>query len=170
MAMTLSGDGSITGLVAGGLPDATITQPELATGVGGTGPAFSAIASAGTVTTTAANTKILFQTETFDTNNNFASSTFTPTVAGYYQINAMVAWGLSMAARNQILFYKNGILSANGIGMDQPSGNYTSVFSGLVYANGSTDYFDVYVYQQTGGNLTTLGNYSFFSGSLVRAA
>lgn len=33
MTMTISGDGTIGGLVAGGLPDATITQAELATAV-----------------------------------------------------------------------------------------------------------------------------------------
>jgi hypothetical protein len=33
MPMTLSGDGTITGLAAGGLPDATITAAELATAV-----------------------------------------------------------------------------------------------------------------------------------------
>jgi len=32
MSMTISGDGTITGLVAGGLPDATVTAAELADG------------------------------------------------------------------------------------------------------------------------------------------
>ena len=31
MTMVLSGDGTVTGLVAGGLPDATVTQADLAT-------------------------------------------------------------------------------------------------------------------------------------------
>ena len=76
MAITINGTGTITGITAGGLPDAIITQPELATGVAGTGPAFSAYADATTQTlVTATYTKILFQTEEFDTNNNFANST-----------------------------------------------------------------------------------------------
>ena len=42
MPLVLNGDGNITGLTPGGLPDASITQSELAAGVAGNGPAFSA--------------------------------------------------------------------------------------------------------------------------------
>lgn len=43
-------------------------------------PAFSAYANASTSLTTSAQTKVNFQVEDFNTNSNFASSRFTPTV------------------------------------------------------------------------------------------
>lgn len=42
MSMTISGDGTITGLVAGGLPDATVTAPDLNGAQSGTAPVFGA--------------------------------------------------------------------------------------------------------------------------------
>jgi hypothetical protein len=44
--------------------------------------------------------------------------------------------------------------------------------SDIVVANGSTDYFEIYVQQTSGGNLgTTSGsNISYFSGCMVRGA
>jgi hypothetical protein len=59
----------------------------------GTGPAFSVYSTANQVTATVTYTKIQLNTENFDTNNNFDSTTnyrFTPTVAGYYQISGAV--------------------------------------------------------------------------------
>jgi len=45
MSMVINGSGTITGLSAGGLPSATVTQATLATPIAGTGPAFSAYQS-----------------------------------------------------------------------------------------------------------------------------
>jgi len=64
---------------ATGLP-----QAGLGTNVAGNGPIFSAYSSAGQTVSNNTITKILFDTENFDSNSNFASSRFTPTVAGYY--------------------------------------------------------------------------------------
>lgn len=50
MTMVINGSGTITGLTAGGLPDATIVQADLATGVAGTGPLFIASGNAGAST------------------------------------------------------------------------------------------------------------------------
>lgn len=135
----------------------------------GNGPSFSAYASAGTATSHAGNTKILFQTETYDTNNNFASSRFTPTVAGYYQFTAVVYWGASTSYRNVIYVTKNGGFPNECFGMDMSGSNYTSVVANQYYANGTTDYFEVMVYQQSGGTVTT-GTGSYFQASLIRGA
>ena len=168
MSMTLSGDGSITGLVAGGLPDATITQPELATGVAGTGPAFSAYALTGVSTTTGTLTKIGFDTEEFDTNNNFASSRFTPTVAGYYQVGAGITGGYSTQI---ISIFKNGAEYKRGAQTVGASLQETTTFA-LVYCNGSTDYIEVYWAQFSGGTVTSgVGQaLTYFQGCLVRSA
>jgi len=62
--------------------------------VSGNMPAFLVYPSASSTNLTSSTwTKIVFNTEVFDTNNNFDSTTnyrFTPTVAGYYQINLQV--------------------------------------------------------------------------------
>lgn len=168
MTITINGSGTITGITAGGLPDAIITQPELATGVAGTGPAFSATRNgSGNQTVSAATyTKVLFPTEEFDTNNNFASSTFTPTVAGYYQLNAAV--GLNSTGESLIQIYKNGASFKSG--PDFVASIYGLAFSTLVYANGTTDYFEVYAYPGAGTLFSGSTGVTYFQASMVRGA
>lgn len=137
----------------------------------GTGPAFSVYrAGANQSISSAAFTKVLFDTENFDTNNNFASSRFTPTVAGYYQINAGLSVEISGSiTRALIAIYKNGVEYTRGI--DILSGNDISVCD-VIYCNGSTDYLEIYVYA-TGTSLTVRGqpyNLTYFSGAMVRSA
>lgn len=156
------------------LASGAVTQTAVATGVASTGPAFSAYSSVGQVVGNATYTKIQYNTEEFDTNSNFDSTTnyrFTPTVAGYYQLTAMVnTAGSSGANESLIVIYKNG--SAFKRGQDTLSANYGKGAMALVYANGSTDYFEIYFYQGTGGNLTvsTEASTTYFQGVLVRAA
>ena len=90
-AVTISSAQVATFAQAPVLPAASIPQAALAAGVAGNGPAFSAYQSTQqTGISSATFTKVNFQTEEFDTNSNFASSTFTPTIAGYYQINSVI--------------------------------------------------------------------------------
>jgi hypothetical protein len=146
-----------------------VSQAMLATGVAGTGPAFSAYSSSSQSVTSATFTKINFDTELFDTNNNFASSRFTPTVAGYYQINAYLTVATAVT-RCLVTLYKNGSRVAILSDTDGSSAN-TSGGSTLIYFNGSTDYIEVYGYlvgvspQFFGASDST-----YFSGSLVRSA
>jgi hypothetical protein len=77
---------------------------------GQSAPAFSAYAATNQSYSANVNTKVNFGTEEYDTNNNFASSRFTPTVAGYYQINA----GFQVAGTPQdiqLYIYKNGAVA-----------------------------------------------------------
>jgi hypothetical protein len=136
-------------------------------------PAFSAYASSGVSVPNATYTKVLFQVENFDTNNNFASSRFTPTVAGYYQINSgvaiIIAGGVSIIA----LFKNGAALHAGNQSINSSSGTQVTV-SALVYMNGTTDYLEVFFYQGSGGTGTTYtdnnNSYSYFNGCLLRAA
>lgn len=168
MAITINGSGTVTGITAGGLPDAIITQPELAANVAGNGPAFSATRNGnGNQTVSAATyTKVLFPTEEFDTNSNFASSTFTPTVAGYYQLNAAV--GLNSTGESLIQVYKNGANFKTG--QDLVGTIYNLAFSTLVYANGTTDYFEIYVYPGAGTIFSGSTGVTYFQASMVRGA
>ena len=147
------------------IPDATGTMM-----VSGNMPTFSAYASANQSLSSGANTKILFDTEDFDTNNNFASSRFTPTVAGYYQLNSNVRPNNTNQEAG-ICIFKNGNGFRNGSNVAPNVGSQNgTIVSALVYANGSTDYFEIFVY--VGSAATTSGNFqsTWFNGVLVRAA
>jgi hypothetical protein len=177
MAITLNGSGTITGISAGGLPDAIITQPELATGVAGNGPAFSAFVPNNTQSlTTATFTKIQFSSEEFDTNSNYDNATnyrFTPTVAGYYQVNLAVGFAAAALGICLITIFKNGNRFRDGSIIANANLGPLCVASALIYFNGSTDYVEGYGYQTSGGNLTVsvnTGTAGYFQASLVRAA
>jgi hypothetical protein len=58
------------------------------TGLTAGGPTFSVYKSSTQTISHNVDTKITFDTEDFDTNNICSNSTFTPSVAGYYQVNA----------------------------------------------------------------------------------
>jgi len=142
----------------------------------GNGPAFSAYQSTGTSVASAVNTLITFNTEEFDTNNNFSSNRFTPTVAGYYQINAAV-YISALATTSYIypIIYKNGTVYKLGtVLVSSPTAalDIQVTVSSLVNANGSTDYFEIYLYQSSGSTRTTNVGMSitYFNGAMVRGA
>ena len=140
------------------------------------GPAFRAYIDIGQAITSGSQQKVTFGTETFDTNNNFSSSRFTPTIEGYYQLNATVRIdGTSSTGEYMLVIWKNGTEYARGTnasGTEQGANFYSMQVSDLAYANGSTDYFEIYIQQTSGSNRnTTAGtNISYFSGSMVRGA
>jgi len=137
----------------------------------GTGPAFGAYQSS-QQNIASLNTwiKVNLQTEYFDTNNNFASSRFTPTVAGYYQING----GACLESTNpadymQCAIYKNGTnYVLGGSAKGDANVNPTASVSTVVYLNGSTDYVELYYYGRLGNLALSQSNH--LSGALVRSA
>ena len=182
-SLVISGDtsGTVTVTVPAVAGTNTVTIPA-ATGtvmVSGNMPAFSAYQSVQqTSIGSGVSTKITFTTKEFDTNSNFASSTFTPTVAGYYQINAglQIPYGLSTATLT-ISIYKNG--SSYKFGNTSTGNNVAggisadATVSSLVYCNGSTDYLEIYVYGSNNGsayNTQTGIDRTYFNGVLVRTA
>jgi hypothetical protein len=140
------------------------------------GPAFRAYIAVSQTITSGSQQKVTFGSETFDTNSNFGSSRFTPTVEGYYQLNATVRIsGSSGTGEVMITIWKNGSEYARGTnegGTEQGANWYSMQVSDLAYANGTGDYFEIYVQQSSGGNRdTTAGqNISYFSGAMVRGA
>jgi hypothetical protein len=138
--------------------------------VSGNMPAFSAYPSSGTSVTASTYTKITFDTENFDTNSNFASSRFTPTVAGYYQITANIRFGPTTGTLFATALFKNGSLSVFA-GSGASSVYVNPCVSAVLYFNGSTDYVEVYGYQNSAGTISSdSGTYYNFSGCLLRAA
>jgi len=154
---------------ATGLP-----QAGLGTNVAGNGPAFSAYATATQSISNSTATKVVYDTEDFDTNTNFASNRFTPTVAGYYQINVGLFCAGSATGGNILSLYKSGseyvqltrTLLSNAF-------NVFSTGSCLVYCNGSSDFLEIFTTQNSGGTLS-MGNGAkagcWFNGALVRSA
>ena len=136
-------------------------------------PAFSAYASTTQSISSATFTKVTFGAEDYDTNSNFASSTFTPTVAGYYQINVTGSYAGSGSPTKEIFsLYKNGSVLQRLV----DSSAFLSILSGStqVYMNGSTDYLEVYAYMTSTGTTvissTTTSETFRISGFLARSA
>jgi hypothetical protein len=143
--------------------------------ISGNMPAFSAYQANATNTSvpSATFTKITLDAEEFDTANCFASSRFTPNVAGYYQINGNIQINNSSTSYNGIVsIFKNGSRYKDGNYAPLTSFSSFLSVSCLVYLNGSTDYVELYGYQNSGGTLTSNGGqtYSYLTGSLVRNA
>ena len=171
----LKGNASGTGTVTIETPntnsDFTISLPA-ATGtamVSGNMPAFSAYAGTTQTLSSGVVTKILFNTEIFDTNNNFASSTFTPTVAGYYQVNALLNVGVS-ATRVYMMLYKNGSVYQSGPDSGPGSAIYSSGFNTVVYCNGTTDYLEMYGAFASGQATSSGSTWVWFNAAMVRGA
>jgi len=138
----------------------------------GTGPAFSAYQSSAQSISANTFTIINLQTEVFDTNNNFASNRFTPTVAGYYQINASLntTTPLSSSIYFNIYIVKNGTQYTLVQGYPSPANYFGVTSSTVVYLNGSTDYIEMGTQSNSAYTVQADSKTTFLSGCLVRAA
>jgi hypothetical protein len=152
----------------------TLTLPAitgtLATTADISGPAFSAYQSSSQTLSTSTNTKIQYQTERFDTNSNYDNVTnyrFTPTVEGYYQVNASLGVGASATGVYTQIF-KNGSLYEGSY--DAGHSTITSTISSLVYLNGTTDYIEIYGNFGSGQVTAASSSQTWFNAVLVRAA
>jgi hypothetical protein len=132
------------------------------------GPSFSAYLNSSQTLSSATITKITFDAELWDTNNNFASSRFTPTVAGYYQINALINVNTT-GCRVYLAIYKNG--SVYQTGPDSGLANvYAEGISSIVFCNGTTDYIEIYGQFGVGQAVSASNLYTWFNGALIRVA
>lgn len=137
-------------------------------------PAFNVYMSTNAAFTSGTSTKVTLDVENFDTASCFASSKFTPTVAGYYQINGTIrVTGTGVTAQAQI--WKNGSQESLGVYTGATSTLAVSVVSCVVYLNGSTDYVELYGYgDATSGSPTfqyiNSKNTCLMSGCLLRGA
>ena len=180
--VAISGDtsGAVTLTVPATAGTNTITLGNQTGTLWAAGPAFSAYSSAGNNLSSGAWTKVTFDTEEYDTNNNFSSSRFTPTVAGYYQVSSTIdcdaGVGITTMTRCVLGVYKNGsiykcgaVAWSLGTGTRELSPTVTS----LVYCNGSTDYIEIYCNVTTGSGTPVTGggsSFTWFNGSLIRGA
>jgi hypothetical protein len=164
------------------LLDGSVTQAKLSTNVAGNGPAFSAYKSGvDQGITTATWTKVQLNSEDFDTANCFDNTTnyrFTPTVAGYYQINAAVHLSNNSDSilQTRVAIYKNGTsYRYANVNLLYPTyaiiNDATLQVSALIYMNGSSDYLELYCYEYASGTPIIVSTISTcLNGTLARTA
>jgi hypothetical protein len=156
-----------TGITTAKLASGAVTQAKLGTNVAGNGPLIYATTTVATsVPTGLSATKITLGTKNFDTNNNFNTtlSRFTPTVAGYYQINVSVSIATGANALTAYVF-KNGINTISGNAVNATT--YASTNSIILYCNGSTDYIELFATHTQGSNVNITGA---MNACLIRSA
>jgi len=154
-----------------------LTVPDSASGTVLTskfGPAFAARNNSAQTITNSTTAIMQFDVEYFDTDDCYNTSNyrFTPNVAGIYLINSSV----QIASMNGIISLDirlNGARYANMAINIGNNGLQTVTNSVLVSMNGSTDYVDIGIFQNTGSNKDTVASPSnnlvnHFSGCYMR--
>lgn len=104
-------------------------------------------------------TKAPFNTEFYDVNGWFDTTNrrYVPQVAGYYELHCHISggnFGVAAYARADVL--KSGTIALEG---EQVWSNHATFgmgvhVSGVVLANGTTDYFEVFTYTSAGAATT----------------
>jgi hypothetical protein len=112
--------------------------------------------------------KVTFDTEDFDTNSNFDSSTnnrYVAPVNGFYQFNASATTNGSPGAFYTMALYKNGSVYQRG-GELNASGSAGVGYADFIQAT-AADFFEIYIFAtSTIAYEVTAGAQPFFSGGL----
>ena len=139
-----------------------------ADGVTASGPTFNAFVATDQGITANTFTKITYGSENWDSASNFASSRFTPTTAGYYQINLQTR--VTTAANADTVFCslnKNGsqwLEGSRATGLSTQDVNTSSV---MVF-NGSTDYVEGYIFSTGTSTVKAGSEFNQLSGIFIR--
>ena len=145
---------------------ATLTNSGTTTGFNN--PAFHVYETSSQTVTTNTYTKATLDEELYDSNNNFASSRFTPTVAGKYFIYGnMHLDGSSYPTYTETAIYKNGSAIARNFTAQSSANIYgNKVISTTVDMNGSSDYVELWGKVTQGGTCSFVGGQKdkFFGG------
>ncbi len=134
------------------------------------GPAFSATGSTTNIPN-ATYTRLLFPNVEFDTNGNFSSNRFTPTIPGYYSINATAFYQNIITGRVNLTIYKNGTEFKRGNDLVATNQQIGINVSALISCDGVSDYIEIYTYQITGSPQFVSDNSgitTYFQGHWVR--
>lgn len=134
-------------------------------------PTFRAYKNADQTISANTNTKVTWTTENWDSDNCFASDKFTPNKAGKYLLTVNLR--MSKTSAGQSIYgpaiKKNGNDYSTMVGTTSAATLQWFNGSCVVDANGTTDYFEVYIYMDGGAGGTVYGNatdgsaQSFFS-------
>lgn len=142
--------GTITGITDlavadGGTGGSTPAAARTALGVA-YGPVFSAYAAIDQSVSTGVATRVTLGTEEIDTDSMFASSRFTPTVAGYYHFDGAVRGYSATLTTVAAMLAKNGGTVKSG-GVQVISSTNTAMqasVSAVIEMNGTTDYVELW--------------------------
>jgi len=164
---------AINQITSASIENASVAQVDLATGVAGVGPAFSAYLGTNQNPTNATYTKVQINTESFDTASCFDTTLyrFTPNVAGYYQVQAACRISSTSQSTYVWAIYKNGSNIAE-LNVATPASFDNRVIASLVSMNGTTDYLEFYCYC-SGASAQTFNAgaaTTYFQAFLARAA
>lgn len=130
--------------------------------------AFMAYKTVNQTVTAGTWTALTWDSEYFDTNNNFASNRFTPTVPGYYLIRGTAYFQGSSNAPAGVAVAKNGAIYQYNV-TPPGTGDWNAVVTAIVYMNGSTDYVELWADNYSGTTIYGVGGAAFtsFSGILI---
>ena len=137
---------------------------------GGNTPSFQASLSSDTAISNTTSTKVNFDTELFDSDGTYDNSSnyrFTPAVAGKYYLYASLRINTDEDFNNyQLKILKNDstVLFAN-----RGHRHYGTNFIAGIVDSDTNDYFDVQIYQDSGGsvNLRGIAHETYFGGFKV---
>jgi len=146
-------------------------------------PAFHASMVGYQVVSNVTWTKVRANNEIFDTANCYDPTSnyrFTPTVAGYYQVNATCS--NDSVSQNptyaRVAIYKTGSIYATSTmsASGSASNTLSPTLNIIIYLNGTTDYIEMYGFNGGGAGTPLFydnpsnGYYTHFSAALIRSA
>lgn len=135
-------------------------------------PSFNGFKSAATqVVTGSTNTKVTFDAETYDFQNNYDTSLsrFVAPETGSYLFVASIALSAPTDQTYvELSIYKNGV-RVNYLGAQGQSGTSTMVVNGSVILSASpSDYFEIYIFASAGVTVTNSATVTFFEGYILK--
>lgn len=132
-------------------------------------PSFSVHKNGTNQTIGSAYVILTWSTEEFDTNNNFTSNRFTPTISGKYLIQATIRFSIAFTADIiWVAIYKNGVLYKESTHAAPNQSSVNLPVSDVIDANGTTDYFEIWV--KNANNADTIeggATLTYFSGCKI---
>ena len=133
---------------------------------------FRAYPSSGTSIADASDTKVLFQTEDYDYNSNFATSTYTAPVTGVYHFGGRVEFATAIVSgvTTSLSLYVNAAVASKGERNNAYSTTGVCTLSTDVPVTAGQT-VELYCYQDSDGAeaTTATSTSTFFYGHLVHA-
>lgn len=127
---------------------------------------FSAYRNAAFTISNGSYGKVTFDTEEYDTNNNFASGTYTAPVTGFYQFNWRVSHNNSGSNRVLSVLYKNGVLQKRGTDVTAPFGGSNGAYLLPCTAGDTVEVWSLTTTAALGGDAGVIDT-TWFNGYLV---
>jgi hypothetical protein len=139
------------------------TAPEWATPAGGATFAGCLLLRSGNQSiANSTDVAVLFDVETFDVGGYHSTVTNTSRITipsgkgGYYQFNYNVMWASNSSGLREVMLFKNGTRVQYYTALAISSGSQSQAIT-MIQAGAVNDYFEVYVFQNSGGALNLQG-------------